>query len=165
MSLAAPGVVETSDNLGIVDLTPDAGECRFLVRSLVDSAGRELAQEIVDLFTLSGAAAETSGHYPGWTPAPASPLLSLCREVHRANFAGEPVVEVIHAGLECGLIGGKYPEMDKISFGPTIRGAHAPGEAVEIISVEHCWHFLRETLAALAEWNHASVSARIGLPV
>jgi dipeptidase D len=151
MSLAAPGVVETSDNLGIVDLAPDGGECRFLVRSLVDSAGLELAEEIVDLFTLSGAAAETSGHYPGWTPDLASPLLSLCREVYRANFGGKPATEVIHAGLECGLIGGKYPGMDKISFGPTIRGAHAPGEAVEVVSVGRCWRFLREMLAALAD--------------
>jgi dipeptidase D len=150
MSLAAPGVVETSDNLGIVDLAPDQGECCFLVRSLVDSAGLELAQEIVDLFTLSGAIAETSSHYPGWTPDLASPLLSLCREVYRASFGGEPTSEVIHAGLECGLIGGKYPGMDKISFGPTIRGAHAPGEAVEVISVGRCWRLLREILAALA---------------
>jgi dipeptidase D len=150
MSLASPGVVETSDNLGIVDLTPDRGECDFLVRSLVDSASAELAEEIVDLFTSSGATARTPGHYPGWTPDPASPLLSLCREVYRTTFGGEPVVEVIHAGLECGLIGSKYPEMDKISFGPTIRGAHAPGEAVEVVSVERCWRLLREILAVLA---------------
>jgi dipeptidase D len=151
MSRAAPGVVETSDNLGIVDLTPDGGECCFLVRSLIDGAGLELAEEIVDLFTLSGAVAEISNHYPGWTPDPASPLLALCREVYRANFGGEAVAEVIHAGLECGLIGGKYPGMDKISLGPTIRGAHAPGEAVEVISVGRCWRLLREILAALAK--------------
>jgi dipeptidase D len=151
MSLTAPGVVETSDNLGIVDLAPDGGECCFLVRSLIDSAGLELAEKIVDLFALSDAIAETSGHYPGWTPASASPLLALCREVYRANFGGEAVAEVIHAGLECGLIGGKYPEMDKISFGPTIRNAHAPGEAVEIVSVGRCWRLLREILAALAK--------------
>jgi dipeptidase D len=151
MSRAAPGIVETSDNLGIVDLTPDGGECCFLVRSLIDSAGLELAEEIVDLFILSGAIAGTSGHYPGWTPNPASPLLALCREVHRANFGGEAAADVIHAGLECGLIGGKYPGMDKISFGPTIHGAHAPGEAVEVISVGRCWRLLLEILAALAK--------------
>jgi dipeptidase D len=156
MSRTAPGVVETSDNLGIVDLTPDGGECCFLVRSLVDSTGLELAEEIVDLFTLSGAVAEVSGHYPGWAPDLASPLLALCREVYRANFDGEAVADVIHAGLECGLIGGKYPEMDKISFGPTIRGAHAPGEAVEVISVGRCWRLLREILAALAKSDGAT---------
>jgi dipeptidase D len=151
MSLRAPGVVETSDNLGVVDLTPEGGECCFLVRSLVDSAGVELAQEIVSLFTLSGCVAETSGHYPGWAPNPASPLLALCREVYRASFGGEPMNEVIHAGLECGLIGGKYPGMDMVSFGPTIRGAHAPGEMVEVHSVEYCWRLLREILAALGK--------------
>ena len=146
MSLRALGVVETSDNLGIVDLTPEGGECRFLVRSLVDSAGAELAEEIASLFALSGIAVETSGHYPGWEPDPASPLLALCREVYCANFGGEPVNEVIHAGLECGLIGCKYPEMDMLSFGPTIRGAHAPGERVEVSSVERCWRLLRGIL-------------------
>jgi dipeptidase D len=151
MSARAPGVVETSDNLGIVDLAPDRGECHFLVRSLVDSAGAELAEEIVSLFTLSGAAAGTSGHYPGWTPNPASPLLAVCREVYRATFGGAPSDEVIHAGLECGIIRGKYPEMDALSLGPTIRGAHAPGEAVEVRSVECCWRLLREILAALAK--------------
>jgi dipeptidase D len=151
MSLRAPGVVETSDNLGIVDLTPEGGECCFMARSLVDSASEELAQEIVSLFTLSGGVAETSGHYPGWAPDPASPLLALCREVYRANFGGEPTNEVIHAGLECGLIGSKYPGMEMVSFGPTIRGAHAPGEMVEVRSVEHCWRLLREILGAIAK--------------
>jgi dipeptidase D len=151
MSLRAPGVVETSDNLGIVNLTPEGGECSFLVRSLVDSAGAELAEEIVSLFTLSGSVVETSGHYPGWAPNPSSPLLALCREVYRANFGGEPTNEVIHAGLECGLIGGKYPGMDMVSFGPTIRGAHAPGETVEVRSVEHCWRLLREILGQVSE--------------
>jgi dipeptidase D len=151
MSLQAPGVVETSDNLGIVELTPAGGECHFLVRSLIDSAGAELAEEIVSLFALSGAAAEITGRYPGWTPNPASPLLAACREVYRRSFGGEPATEVIHAGLECGLIGGKYPGMDMVSFGPTIRGAHAPGEMVDIRSVEDCWLLLREILAALAK--------------
>ena len=162
MSLRAAGVVETSDNLGIVELTPEGGECGFMARSLVDSAGEELAEEIVSLFTLSGCVAEISGNYPGWAPNPASPLLALSREVYRANFGGEPTNEVIHAGLECGIIGdkfgdklgdkfsGKYPGMDMLSFGPTIRGAHAPGEMVEIRSVENCWRLLREILATIS---------------
>ncbi|MDR3299536.1 MAG: beta-Ala-His dipeptidase [Candidatus Accumulibacter sp.] len=151
MSLRAPGVVETSDNLGIVELTPEAGQCCFLVRSLIDSAGAELAAEIVSLFALSGACAEVSGHYPGWSPNPASPLLTTCREVYRQTFGGEPLTRVIHAGLECGILRGKYPEMDVLSFGPTIRGAHVPGESVDIGSVERCWRLLREILAALAK--------------
>jgi dipeptidase D len=153
MSLRAPGVAETSDNLGIVDLAPERGECCFMVRSLIDSAGEELAEEIASLFRLSGSDTEISGAYPGWTPNPASLLLALCRDVYRGTFGGEPATEVVHAGLECGIIGGKYPEMDMISFGPTIHGAHAPGEMVETRSVEDCWRLLREILAALAK-NH-----------
>lgn len=150
MSLQVPGVVETSDNLGIVELTPEAGTCNFMVRSLVDSAGVELSEEIVSLFALSGTVAVTSGHYPGWAPNPASPLLAQCKAAYRATFGGEPTIQVIHAGLECGIIGGKYPTMDMVSFGPTIHGAHAPGETVEVASVGRCWELLRAILAATA---------------
>ena len=157
MSVRAPGVVETSDNLGIVDLTTERGECSFMVRSLIDKAGIELAEEIVSLFALAGIATEVGGHYPGWAPNPASPLLAVCQDVYRNCFGGEPSLEIIHAGLECGLLGGKYPDMDMVSFGPTIHGAHAPGEAVEIASVEHCWRLLREILSVLARQREAEI--------
>jgi dipeptidase D len=150
LSVQVPGVVETSDNLGIVDLSPESGACNFMVRSLVDSAAVELANEIVSLFALSGMVATPSGHYPGWRPNPDSPLLALCQSVYRQSFGSESSIQVIHAGLECGIIGGKYPGLDMVSFGPTIRGAHAPGEAVEVQSVERCWHLLKAILAALA---------------
>ena len=150
MSVQLPGVVETSNNLGMVDLSPTSGECNFLVRSLVDSAGITLADEIVSLFALSGVTATQSGHYPGWQPNPGSPLLALCQSVYRESFGGESSIQVIHAGLECGIIGGKYPGMDMVSFGPTIRGAHAPGEAVEVQAVEKCWRLLTAILAAIA---------------
>ncbi len=148
MSVRVPGVVETSNNLGVVDLKPEAGACNFMVRSLVDSAGVELANEIVSLFALSGTVAEQSGHYPGWAPNPGSPLLSLCQAVYRDTFGSESTTQVIHAGLECAIIGGKYPGMDMVSFGPTIHGAHAPGESVEVQSVERCWRLLKAILAA-----------------
>ncbi len=148
MSVQIPGVVETSDNLGIVDLSPEAGMCNFMVRSLIDSAGIELANEIISLFALSGTEAEQSGHYPGWAPNPESPLLSLCQSVFRHTFGSDASTRVVHAGLECGIIGGKYPDMDMVSFGPTIRGAHAPGESVEVQTVGNCWHLLKAILAA-----------------
>jgi dipeptidase D len=150
MSLQLPGVVETSNNLGRVDLSPASGECNFLVRSLVDGAGCELADEIVSLFALSGIAATPSGHYPGWQPNPGSKLLALCRSVYRESFGAESSIQVIHAGLECGIIGGKYPGLDMVSFGPTIRGAHAPGESVEVQSVAQCWRLLKDILMAIA---------------
>ncbi|WP_153112157.1 aminoacyl-histidine dipeptidase [Propionivibrio limicola] len=149
MSRRLPGVVETSNNLGIVTLTPAGGECNFMVRSLIDSAGTALADEIVSLFSLSGTMAEKSGHYPGWAPNPASPLLALCQSVYRREYGEDATVHVIHAGLECGLIGAKYPELDIVSFGPIIRGAHAPGEAVETTSVAQIWKLLTTILTTI----------------
>ncbi|AYH44224.1 aminoacyl-histidine dipeptidase [Azoarcus sp. DN11] len=149
-SLSVPGVVETSNNLGIVVLRPDGGSCSFMVRSLLDGAAIALGEEIVSLFGLSGTSAVTSGHYPGWAPQADSPLLALCRDVYRHEFGAESQVQVIHAGLECGLIAAKYPDMQIVSFGPTIRGAHAPGERVEIASVGRVWHLLGAILAATA---------------
>ena len=150
MSRRVPGVVETSNNLGMVDLHPNGGSCNFMVRSLIDSGSVALADEIVSLFALSGTPARKSGAYPGWAPNPASPLLALCQQVYRREYAADSKVQVIHAGLECGIIGAKYSGMDIVSFGPTIRGAHAPGETVEIASVERCWHLLQAILRELS---------------
>ncbi|NML27903.1 aminoacyl-histidine dipeptidase [Zoogloea dura] len=154
-SLSVAGVVETSNNLGVVRLGPDGGHCNFMVRSLIDSGSQALADEIVSLFSLSGSTALKSGDYPGWAPNPDSPLLALCRQAFRREFGGESgggesSVKVIHAGLECGIIGSRYPDMDIVSFGPTIRGAHAPGERVEVESVGKAWQLLRAILADAA---------------
>lgn len=149
MSRQVPGVVETSNNLGMVDLHPNGGTCNFMVRSLVGSAALALADEIVSLWQLSGTRAVADGFYPGWAPNPDSALLQRCQSVYRRDFGAESTVQVIHAGLECGLIGDKYPGMDIVSFGPTIRGAHAPGERVEVASVERCWRLLRAILAEI----------------
>ena len=150
MSLAAPGVVETSNNLGVVDIPPQAGSCAFHVRFLVEGPGVELASEIVSLFALSGTEAKVFGFRPGWAPNPASPLLASCQEAFAEVFESTSKALVVHAGLECSIIGGKYPELDMVSFGPNIRGAHAPGEAVDVASVERCWRLLRQILSKLA---------------
>lgn len=149
MSRQLPGVVETSNNLGMVNLTAAGGSCKFMVRSLLDSGSSVLADEIGSLFALSGSLVEKAGQYPGWAPNPDSPLLALCQAVYRREFADDSSVQVIHAGLECSIIGAKYPGLDIVSFGPTIRGAHAPGEAVDIDSVGRCWHLLKAILAAV----------------
>ncbi len=146
MSCSVPGVVETSNNLGMVNISPLGATCNFMVRSLVDRATTVLADEIVSLFALSGTKAEKSGQYPGWAPKPDSPLLKTCQAVYRRDFSDESTVQVIHAGLECGIIGAKYPGLDIVSFGPTIHGAHAPGERVDVASVERCWRLLRAIL-------------------
>lgn len=149
MSTRIEGVVETSDNLGVIRLRDGACHAVFMVRSLIDSAAAALADEIVDLFALIGADARKLGTYPGWQPDPESPLLALCQAVYAREFGTAAGVRVIHAGLECGIIGAKYPDMDMISFGPDIRGAHAPGERVEIASVQRCWQLLCSILAAV----------------
>jgi dipeptidase D len=149
MSDAAPGVVETSNNLGVMGLKEGLFTANLMVRSLRDSGTDLLAEEIESLFTLAGCRIERSGGYPGWTPNPSSALLALCQEVYKERFGGEAAIQIIHAGLECGIIGAKYPGMDIVSFGPTIRGAHAPGEHVEIATVGHCWELVKAILAAL----------------
>lgn len=150
MSQRVPGVVETSNNLGMVELNPDGGHCNFMVRSLLDSGSQALADEIVSLWALSGTVADKSGAYPGWTPNPDSPLLALCQQVYQRAFHKASTVQVIHAGLECGIIAAKYPGMDIVSFGPTIRGAHAPGEAVEVASVARTWQLFTAIVSAIA---------------
>ncbi|MEA5097029.1 MAG: aminoacyl-histidine dipeptidase [Burkholderiaceae bacterium] len=149
MSVSMPGNVETSINLGTVDLQPAAGTCSFMPRSTVDSACDALADEIVSLFALSGTQTTKDGYYPGWQPNPESPLLALCQKVYRQEFGAQAGTQVIHAGLECGIIGAKYPDVDIISFGPTIHNPHAPGESVEIETVAKSWQLLTAILRAV----------------
>ena len=149
MSTRVEDVVETSDNLGVVRIAEGNCEAVFMVRSLLDSAAQALGDEICGLFALIGADAAKNGAYPGWKPNPDSALLALCQRVYSTEFGGSAEVKVIHAGLECGIIGAKYPQMDMISFGPDIRGAHAPGERVNVDSVAQCWRLLKAILAAV----------------
>jgi dipeptidase D len=150
MSRRVPGVVETSNNLGVLGLTPEQGEANFMVRSLLDSGSTALAAEIASLFALSGSEVRQEGAYPGWAPNPDSALLALCQRVYQARFGQASKVQVIHAGLECGILAAKHPGMDIVSFGPTIRGAHAPGERVEVATVQGCWDLLTAILAEAA---------------
>ena len=149
MSQQLPEVVETSNSLGVLTMSDNVVRANFMVRSLVDSRALALAREIADLFTLIGADCMVSDGYPGWTPARESPLLALAQRVYASEFSADAALQVIHAGLECGIIGAKYPGLEMISFGPTIRGAHAPGERVEVASVEQSWNLLTAILAAL----------------
>lgn len=149
MSDAAPGIVETSNNVGVMALADGIFSANLMVRSLRDSGTTLLADEIESLFRLAHCQVERSGGYPGWTPNPSSKLLALCQEVYAKEFGGKAEIQIIHAGLECGIIGAKYPGLDIISFGPTIRGAHAPGEHVEIDTVAHCWTLVKAIIEAL----------------
>jgi dipeptidase D len=144
-----PEVVETSTNLAIVKIKETEVELTCLLRSSVDSAKADLANAMTSIFALGGAKVVHDGDYPGWKPNVNSPVLLTMRDVYEKNFGKKPEVKVIHAGLECGIIGDKYPGMDMVSFGPTIRHPHSPDEKVNIPTVEKFWNFLVETLKSM----------------
>ncbi|MHB1237554.1 MAG: aminoacyl-histidine dipeptidase [Gallionella sp.] len=145
-----PGVTDTSSNLGVVALEHGAFRATFKVRSLQDARADALADKLVSYATAHGLQAYKDGAYPGWTPDPSSSLLGLCQQVYREQFGRPASLQVIHAGLECGLLAASHPHLDMISFGPDIRGAHAPGESVEIESVARCWQLLKAVLKTMA---------------
>jgi len=146
MSETLPGLVETSTNLSIVRLGSDCIEVCSLVRSSVDSALEAVCCRIERLFTQAGASTEFDGRYPGWQPDPSSAILGLVRSVYLERFGKPAHVGAIHAGLECGILGDTYPELDMISLGPTIRYPHSPDERVHIPSVGRFWDLLTGTL-------------------
>jgi dipeptidase D len=149
MSDSVPGLVETSNNLAIVKLENGVARISCLLRSSVDSAKDDLAAAMGAVFTLAGANISFTGGYPGWKPNPDSLVLQTMKEVYQKLYHKTPEVKAIHAGLECGLLGGVYPHWDMISCGPTIRSPHSPDERVKIDTVEKIWNFMVETLKAI----------------
>ncbi len=107
----------------------------------------DLARSIEAAFTLAGLKTEQGGAYPGWTPNPSSEAVEMLRALYVEKFNSEPKVMACHAGLECGILGTNYPEMDMASFGPNIRGAHSPDECCQISSVAKFWNFYLEALS------------------
>jgi dipeptidase D len=146
MSDSMPGLVETSTNLASVISDANQIKIQCLLRSSVDSAKEDLASMIASVFELAGAECSFTGAYPGWKPNMESAILKVMQEVYNNRFGKIPEIKAIHAGLECGILGGSYPNWDMISFGPTIRYPHSPDEKVLIASVEKFWIFLTETL-------------------
>lgn len=146
MSQAVKGLVETSNNLAIVKCINGKFECYNLTRSSVDSSKEATAWKIAAVFHLIGADVTMTGTYPGWKPNMQSPILTTMSDVYKKIFGMVPETKAIHAGLECGLIGGVYPNLDMISFGPTIRYPHSPDEKVNIESVKKFWDFIVGTL-------------------
>jgi dipeptidase D len=142
MSAGIPGLVETSTNLAVLKQTARTLSVATSQRSLVASERDEMASAVRAILELGGASVVLGDPYPGWKPNLASPLLELTVATYVEKFGSEPKVEAIHAGLECGIIGERYPGMDMVSLGPTIRFAHTPEECVEIASVLKYWEFL-----------------------
>jgi dipeptidase D len=147
MSRAIPGLVETSTNLASIRATAeDTLEVMTSQRSSVESAKQDIADRMTALFKLMGAAVVHSDGYPSWKPDLSSEVLGIARGVYTGLFGTEPEVKAIHAGLECGLFLQKYPDLDMISFGPTIKGAHSPDERIRIDTVLRFWMFLLKML-------------------
>lgn len=146
MSDAMPGLVETSTNLARVYSEKGNIYAQCLLRSSVDSAKQALAEKMASVFEMAGAEVVFDGAYPGWKPNMDSAILKTMSEVYKKNWGKTPEIKAIHAGLECGLLGGVYPNFDMISFGPTIRFPHSPDEKVKIDTVDMFWKFLVEAL-------------------
>lgn len=142
-----PDTVETSSNLSIV--TIDGGQAQFclLVRSSSESMKEYLATSLESCFSMAGMKVEMSGSYSGWNPDVESPILKAMVKSYEEQFGAEPAVKVVHAGLECGIIGAIIPGLDMISFGPTLRSPHSPDERVLIPTVKKFYDFLVATLA------------------
>ncbi|MDR1003983.1 MAG: aminoacyl-histidine dipeptidase [Prevotellaceae bacterium] len=148
MSHDIPGLVETSTNLASVKMAPD-NTIRIVTsqRSSIESAKRDIAEMVRTVFEMGGATATSSDGYPGWKPNPHSEILQIATDSYRRLFGTVPKVMAIHAGLECGLFLDKYPELDMISFGPTLRGVHSPDERMHIPSVDKFWKHLLDILS------------------
>lgn len=146
MSPDVAGLVQTSTNLAIIHTKGDVVEIVTSQRSAIESSMLAAARMVATVCGLAGFEVEQGGKYPGWKPEPNSDIVRKLQEVHQKLF-GEPAKLIaMHAGLECGVIGEKYPGMQMVSFGPTIVGPHSPNERVQISSVESFWTYLKRVL-------------------
>jgi len=146
MSPDVENLVQTSNNVSKVEMGDGRYSVQCLTRSAVDSEKWDLAAAIRSTFELIGAVVDASGDYPGWAPKHDAAIIPVMANLYRELFPDEPFVNVCHAGLECGILGTHYPDMEMISFGPNIRGAHSPDEKVQVSSVQKFWKYLLETL-------------------
>ena len=141
-----PTKVETSSNLAIINITDSKAEMLILARSSSESMKDYVTKTVSSAMAMVGMKVITSGDYFGWNPNPNSPMVALMSKIYKDLFNQDPIVQVCHAGLECSVILGKYPGLDIVSFGPTIRSPHTAGERAHIPSVTKFWQFLVKTL-------------------
>jgi len=146
MSPDIDGLVETSNNLARVLVKDGEIKILCLTRSSVESGKENLVNTISTIFELAHYSIKTSGTYPGWKPNPDSDILKVLDKTYQNLFKEKAKIMACHAGLECGILGQNYPEMDMISFGPTIKGAHSPDERASISSTQKYWKFVKEIL-------------------
>ena len=146
MSADIPELVETSNNIARVTIKDGEIEIACLTRSSVESSKLDLANTLRATFELTGCEVEFSGDYPGWTPNMDASILKVMTNVYERLNNEKPHVAACHAGLECGILGQNYPDMEMISFGPNIKGAHSPDERAQISSAQKYWNFVLEIL-------------------
>ncbi|MBP0905826.1 aminoacyl-histidine dipeptidase [Mariniflexile gromovii] len=151
MSADIPNLVETSNNIAKVVVKEGNIHVGCLTRSSVESSKLDLANTLRATFELTGCEVEFSGDYPGWTPNMQSPILKVLSKIYKDMNGEEAHVAACHAGLECGILGQNYPDMDMISFGPNIKGAHSPDERAQISSAQKYWKFVLEILKHIPE--------------
>ena len=144
-----PSIVETSSNLAIVEIQPTEARFLILIRSSRDSMRECCVETLESAFAMAGMKVETDGDYPAWQPNPQSEIVELMKGIYKEMFGTDNRVQVIHAGLECGVIGAKRPHMDLVSFGPTLRSPHTPNERCHIPSVGKYWDFVKEILVRI----------------
>ncbi|WP_281637604.1 aminoacyl-histidine dipeptidase [Flavobacterium marginilacus] len=147
MSADFDNLVETSNNIAKVEVGGGKFSVKCLTRSSVESSKFDLANALRSAFELMGCEVEFSGSYPGWSPNPKSEILDILVSIYEKQNGEKPNVAACHAGLECGILGINYPDMDMISFGPTIHGAHSPDERASISSAQKYWKFVLEILS------------------
>jgi dipeptidase D len=146
MSNDIPGLVETSNNLAVVETVGKNINIVTSQRSSVASENVDMTNMVTSVFLLSGAEVSYGDGYPGWKPDISSGVLKVFKSTFTQMYGKEPQVTAIHAGLECGIIGEKYPDMDMISFGPTMFGVHSPDEKLQISTVPEFYNQLVNVL-------------------
>jgi dipeptidase D len=151
MSRDMENMVETSTNLASVKIDKEKGEIIVTTsqRSSVDSSKHDIASMVESVFILAGAKVEHGDGYPGWAPNTDSEIMKLSAQSYEKLFHKKPIVRSIHAGLECGLFLEKYPDLDMISFGPTLRAVHSPDERINIETVDKFWRHLIDVLESI----------------
>lgn len=151
MSDEVSGVVETSLNVGVITTEAEQITIMCLIRSLIDSGRQQVESVLSALAQLSATTVKFSGAYPGWKPDNSSAVMAIVRDTYQDIYHKEPVIMVIHAGLECGLFKKPYPQMDMVSIGPTIRYPHGPDEMVNVTTVGQYWQLLLAVLERIPE--------------
>jgi dipeptidase D len=158
MSVETPGLVDTSSNLATVSFLNKGLHILSSQRSVFTSRVEEISRQVASVARLAGASVKTDSAYPAWQPKMDSDLLKRCKDTYRNLFKSQPVVEIIHAGLECAVIGDKYPDMDMISIGPTMKNPHSPDECLYIPSIPKVWQFMAMLLASFTRRSHQTGS-------